>query len=316
MFLILKFGLAYKKLQKRHRIQAVHFNDVWSTIGLFFFCPNIFHIPRVYTFHGNQALEISINDKSTIQNKISLFLLSLFQNVVVHLCSTVVAVSVFSFGYLRKYYHVPFNRLVYIPNAIYSPKTIAKIYRKRTDIFTIGMISRFTKTKGHLILLKALQLLTKKYHVRYEAIICGPYDYFLNDVFMKYQDLGLFDKVRLFPNANEARKRQLYKVFDVTVAPSQILEQCPYSILESFVNGIPVIGTPTGGVPELVTKVDGKFVTNNFSAEALASVLAWYSGTRQPERGYWRRRCIEVVSEFYNPERYYSMYTHLYKINV
>jgi glycosyltransferase involved in cell wall biosynthesis len=133
---------------------------------------------------------------------------------------------------------------------------------------------------------------------------------------MKYQDLGLFDKVRLFPNANEARKRQLYKVFDVTVAPSQILEQCPYSILESFVNGIPVIGTPTGGVPELVTKVDGKFVTNNFSAEALASVLAWYSGTRQPERGYWRRRCIEVVSEFYNPERYYSMYTHLYKINV
>jgi glycosyltransferase involved in cell wall biosynthesis len=93
------------------------------------------------------------------------------------------------------------------------------------------------------------------------------------------QALGLTDRVNIPGWADAATVANLLAAADIFTLPSHN-EGLPVSILEAMGAGLPVVTTPVGAIPELVTPETGILVPAG-SASALAAALAGL--VRQPE---------------------------------
>ncbi len=79
--------------------------------------------------------------------------------------------------------------------------------------------------------------------------------------------------VRFLGLLNGERLRDVISSARMTVAPSEIYENCPMSVLESYALGRAVIGARIGGIPELVADGETGFLFQSGDADALASRL-------------------------------------------
>ena len=61
---------------------------------------------------------------------------------------------------------------------------------------------------------------------------------------------GLVDAVRLHPAFDQAEAAQLYRAHDILVHP-KYLDPCPTVVAEALACGLPVVGSATGGLPEM-----------------------------------------------------------------
>lgn len=60
---------------------------------------------------------------------------------------------------------------------------------------------------------------------------------------------------------------------DVTVCPSEIYENCPYSVIESQMLGTPTVGSDMGGIPELIEEGKTGFIYKSGNPDDLESKL-------------------------------------------
>jgi glycosyltransferase involved in cell wall biosynthesis len=90
----------------------------------------------------------------------------------------------------------------------------------------------------------------------------------------------------------------------VTLVPSRWEEPCPYSVLDSLADGVPVLASDRGGLPELV----GRTVSPDGWGAALAELWADPELRRsRGEEGLARSR------ELFSPERYYESLMAVYR---
>lgn len=92
----------------------------------------------------------------------------------------------------------------------------------------------------------------------------------------------------------------------VCVCPSEIHENCPFSVIESQMYGTPVIGSRMGGIPELIDegKTGELFTAGNVEEleEKLSKVL------RQPQ--WYAGNCVQKAFE--TPDTYYNKLMEIY----
>ena len=97
-----------------------------------------------------------------------------------------------------------------------------------------------------------------------------------------------------------------------SILPSELYENCPMSILESYAYGKPVIGADIGGIPEIVEdSVDG-FLVPAGQPEALRERLQWMfeHKSEAAEMGRAGRRKVEIE---FNPEIHYQKIMKVYQ---
>jgi glycosyltransferase involved in cell wall biosynthesis len=82
--------------------------------------------------------------------------------------------------------------------------------------------------------------------------------------------LGLRRPVRFTGQLRAEELRQYMRAADLQVCSSEF-ENRSLAMLEAFACGAPVVGTPTGGTPELLRLVDDALIARESSAEALAN---------------------------------------------
>lgn len=126
-----------------------------------------------------------------------------------------------------------------------------KIYKKKDKYVISHVASNFaTMGKGHVPLMKAIKVVREKgFDVNVEFIGDGP----LRSYFMRYaEDLGItenVDFVGLLTSGNAVRER--IGASDLFVFPTRA-EGLPRVVLEAMAEGLPVISTPTCGIPEII----------------------------------------------------------------
>lgn len=122
--------------------------------------------------------------------------------------------------------------------------------RKRlslSDGFYIGITSRLIKEKGVDFLLQAFSQIHTDYpQVKIIINGKGPYS---DDLIQLAEDLGIRDKVIFGGFAPDSQISA--SLYDIAVLPSD-LEAFPYSVIEYFSVGCPVIATDVGGVHEII----------------------------------------------------------------
>ena len=96
-----------------------------------------------------------------------------------------------------------------------------------------------------------------------------------------------------------------------TICPSEVYENCPFSVMESQQRGTPVIGTNIGGIPELITDyVDGRLFTSRDSKQ-LASIIKelWNNPIDADD---YAKACLNINRD--TLEDYYNKLAPIYEV--
>jgi glycosyltransferase involved in cell wall biosynthesis len=141
--------------------------------------------------------------------------------------------------------------------AWYSPKS--KLNRSDFNLsetdFVVGLVANLRPLKGVNILFGAIQQLRNRMPIK--CLLVGDYDpEYLESLFKKYPIQELVQVLGYRKDAPE-----IITLCNITAVPSLRREGVPRSMIESMANGVPVIGTSVGGIPEVTEdKVSGLIV--------------------------------------------------------
>lgn len=94
-----------------------------------------------------------------------------------------------------------------------------------------------------------------------------------------------------------------------TVCPSECNENCPFSVMESIMNGTPVLGAIRGGVPELIRPGKTGWLFPSGDRENLKNMIRKIWDSREPE--IFSESCAEV--QFDTIEEYGKKLMEVYK---
>jgi len=137
-----------------------------------------------------------------------------------------------------------------------------------TDRPTVVSVRRLVHRVGLEPLIRAMDQVR---HRMPDALLCiagkGPLRSQLEQLI---NELNLTDHVRLLGFVPEADLPYVYRAGDVSVMPTQALEGFGLSAVESLAAGTPVLVTPVGGLPDIVTSLSDDLLVHGTDAQALA----------------------------------------------
>lgn len=88
------------------------------------------------------------------------------------------------------------------------------------------------------------------------------------DFSVELNRLGLGPEVRRVERFSQEDAASLYRAHDLLVHP-KYMDPCPTVVIEAMACGLPVVGSASGGMPELVPDTCGKLVSGPFDWERL-----------------------------------------------
>lgn len=149
------------------------------------------------------------------------------------------------------------NKIKVIPSALEFQETkltkseIRAKYGIPEQLFLAGVVGRIDPHKGQIKVLHAIHQLN---HPKIALCLVGSptigeTDDYFEEIKAYIQNNQLEEKVFIIPHQQEVL--ELYKAFDVTIM-SSTSETFGMVTIESLANGIPIIGTNTGGTPEIL----------------------------------------------------------------
>lgn len=183
------------------------------------------------------------------------------------------------------------DKTVMIHNFIEAQQTVSE--KKGNYVLEFGHLS---KDKGTLTLLEAAKRM--------------PDTCF---VFAGFGDAA--ERIKEIPNAEYVgfktgdELKELISKASVSVCPSEIYENCPFSVIESQIYGTPVIGSRMGGIPELIREGETGLLFEAGNADELTQKLCFLIRNPDILRNY-TENCKRTTFE--TPESYYEKLMQVY----
>ena len=258
--------------------------------------PKIIHTVHGFPFHQFQP--------EIIQN-----IYIIMEKIAAIFCDKIVFVNDFERELALKDKIVKTEKAITIFNGIKIPEIRKKqFYHESDDHFLIGSVSRFSKQKNVINLIKvAIKVCQKNNKIKFVFIGDGE-DFSICKKLVKNADLG--NKIILEGWSNNVLERLLD--FDVFLLFSR-WEGLPISILEAMSVGLPIIASNIKGNNELVSEKNGILI-NVDDVDKLESVL-----NKLPERikelKRWGEQSRKIVSQKFNFEDFIIGYEKIYKDN-
>ncbi len=188
------------------------------------------------------------------------------------------------------------RNFIYFPlpydNESYTPASVAPV----SPTFKLGYLGRISEEKGIKVLLSACDKLHEE-KFPFHLIMGGN-----GPLVEEIKKRKYVTYLGLIPH-NEAH--HFYKKIDCFILPSQTtthwIEQFGRVIVEAFGAGKPVIGSSSGSVPEVLSKLQWEWVFKEDSSEELATkikMLKTFLGTN--EGSTTLKRSIQLNSELFS----------------
>jgi len=188
----------------------------------------------------------------------------------------------------------------FTPESIDSDRRSLRMkYSVSPEEFVIICIARLIKAKGIDILLKALP------SVPWATVwIVGDGEE-RGRLEWTISDLGLSNRVRLLGTIDHHSVAERLKAADLFVLPSRS-EPFGISILEAMNAGLPIIATPVGGIPELVSEPNGLLVRPESPSALSEAIQTMYedserrsqiskSNMKKAAQYHWETICRQYI---------------------
>jgi glycosyltransferase involved in cell wall biosynthesis len=256
------------ELIKKEKVDIVHARSrapAWSA----YFAAKKTGCSFITTFHGSYGMQNSIK---------------ILYNSVMAKGKKIIAVSEFISDYICKYYpdiskkkitviHRGVDTKIFDPNNIGFERIniLARKLRIPDDKTIIIMPVRFTRWKGHLVLIRALATLNKK---KFHCVIVGNvrdnlnyYNEILELIgeFNLDNNIGFTEAVRDMP--------ALYMLSDIIVVPSTRPEAFGRISIETQAMAKIIIATDIGGFKETIIDQENGFIVPPNDSKALAKAI-------------------------------------------
>jgi glycosyltransferase involved in cell wall biosynthesis len=278
----------------RH-VSVVHINSslnpraYWRDL-MYVFVAKMLRARVLYQVHGGKLPQVFFEGRD---------LLTSFLRWTLTLPDTVVVLAKCELEAYRDF--VPEQNVVALPNGIDCMPFIGiPVVRSRPEYpLRLIYIGRLDREKGLYETLQAMRLASELgVDARLTVGGGGAEEARLK----RYaQALGLSSKVCFVGPVFGEDKVRLLAGADVMVLPSYS-EGLPYALLEAMAGGVPVIATPVGAIPDVVTHDIHGFLVPVRDAKAIAEALAVLSGDR--ERISWMSRaCRRRIRAAYSIDR-------------
>ena len=188
-------------------------------------------------------------------------------------------------------------------NPLFREKTIAlhnfvervepKTVEKKDYVLYFG---RFSEEKGINTLIETCNLLPD---IQFVFAGSGPLEDKVNQL-KNVKNVGFQTGEALDTLIREAK---------LSICPSEVYENCPFSVMESQQRGTPAIGANIGGIPELITDgVDGRLFTSKDSKQ-LASIIRELWNVPDKVEGY-AKACLNLERD--DLDSYYEKLVPIY----
>jgi glycosyltransferase involved in cell wall biosynthesis len=163
------------------------------------------------------------------------------------------------FKKLMNFSQLSSQRISVVPNIMPIPSKILKEselrlmrrnYKFDENATLILFVGQLTYGKGIVVLVRAIQRLSKKYpSVSFAILGKGP----LTNYIEKMQAI-IGDQLRYFGFLPYNKVLQFYQMADIVISPSIWPEPLSRVIIEAMALGRPIIATNVGGTPEIITQ--------------------------------------------------------------
>ena len=258
------------------------------------------NIPLVTHFHGPWALESNVE----AQNSVVLWTKKYIEKAVYNRSTSFIVLSQTFCDILHQEYQVPLEQINIIPGGVdidrfninLSPaeaRTILNWHQERPTIFCIR---RLAKRMGLENLVTAMVAVRDRYP---DIILYIAGKGALADTLQsQITQLGLRDHVQLLGYIPDEQLPLCYRGANFSVVPTVALEGFGLVVVESLAAGTPVLGTPIGGIPEILRPFSEDLVLEGVAPKQLASgIIEVLSNDRILPTS---KACLDYVQKNYN----------------
>ena len=264
------------KLLFRLKPDIVHVNSskAGGLVGLAAWCYRFISrrkIRLVFTAHGWAFNE----DRSGWQ----IWLIKLLSKLTVLFYDKIICVSEYDRQIAIKNRIAPVNKLVAIHNGIdiesisFLPKEEAqKKLLGKTSPLVIGTIAEWTKNKGLVYLLEAVNILLGAklpkgaLLLKFDVVLIGSGENPDKEKIERFIEKHELKNVHLIEWLDNAAN--YLKAFDIFVLPS-VKEGLPYAILEAMAAQVPIVATNVGGVSEMLSRAPKRVAPSDQSSRTI-----------------------------------------------
>lgn len=156
----------------------------------------------------------------------------------------------------------------------------------------IGTIANLYATKGIIYLIRAAKIITKKIpNIIFIVIGEGG---LRNSLEEEIKKLNLENNLFLIGSLPQAAK--FLKAFDLFCLPS-IKEGFPYTLLEAMAAGLPIITTPVGGTPEIVSEENNGLIVPKEKPREIARAIEKILNSPELQEKF-RQNNLEKIKQF------------------
>ena len=167
---------------------------------------------------------------------------------------------------------------------------------RKKEIMYFG---RLSKEKGIRTLIQAV----KEIDVVLKIIGSGPQ----HDELCEFVEREKMRNVVFIPHLPHDELMKLIRDCMFTVTPSECYENCPNTVIESFICGKPVVGARIGGIPEMVVNNETGLTFESGNADDLREKISYLISSPEQIVSFGKKaRCF--VETQLNPERYYNTF--------
>lgn len=308
-----RYFLQVQRLLQHREVHIIH-GYLPNSSAIVLFHPKSWFLKKIYIFSGDVALE---KDSAQVWGKSLPFRI---RNTIRRFVQAVILLSYEKTIVLSQYS----RRLVLSRNAWLSSDRIIMISGCAPLVSRVRMplkqktlhlltLSRFEPRKGIENLLNCAAILNKE-KLNFSLIIAGPFEpYYTGYFFSVYEKLNLFERVHFIHKVSKDQARQLFQESDLYIVPSVDYETFGIATLESLSYGVPVIGTPTGATPEILSQIDSRLIAKSALPKDIAQAVVWFHSLSNKSRRTLRKKIAITVHERYNCNKVRSLLDDLYR---
>ena len=170
--------------------------------------------------------------------------------------------------YWKEYFknEFPAKRVEIIKNVISAPK----VHKQQTNYFTLLFLGLLGKNKGIYDLLECIRDHKVEFQGKLKLYIGGNGE--IEHVKQLIKEYGIADIVIFEGWVSGDKKIELLNKSDAYILPSY-KEGLPISILEAMSYGMPIISTPVGGIPEIVSNGENGYLVEPGNKEDIYKAI-------------------------------------------
>ncbi|MFG6094972.1 glycosyltransferase family 4 protein [Leptothoe sp. ISB3NOV94-8A] len=284
-----KPSLLHRWWMLRNSFKQLHqlndYNLVSTHFALYTFpILNLLKQPLVVHFHGPWATE----GQAEGNNKIAVYFKRYIETTVYKQAKHFIVLSKAFKQVLESSYGISGDKISVVPggvdlqhfNCLVPQENARQKLNLPCDRPIIFTVRRLAKRMGLEQLVKAISIVRSK-HPEVLLLIAGK-GIQAKQLQTQIDELGLNQHIKLLGYVGDAELPLYYQAAEFSIIPSQCLEGFGLTLLESLASGTPALGTPVGGIPEVLRPLSSDLVLSGNQVSDLAQgIKEVLQGTRK-----------------------------------